>query len=375
MRRKKILFGIIAVFVIITGFVGFNIYRNIQISKEKAAALTRGRVSTVEVMPVFSKKVIPVFTFTASLEPVWYSDISPKVDGRIGELYTDEGQQVSAGQIVASLENTEFAAQVTQAQGSLYSVQADLAQARADLARAGSLLAQGAISQQQYEAAASKVANLEGQVRSNQGNIGYLQARLGNTAVVTPHNGTVIKRYLQAGDYAKAGTAIFNIADTSVMLAKAIVGEGQVTQVKLGDNAQVLIEALSSKPFNGTITKISPAAAVPARTFTVEVSLDNKQNNLLSGLTAKVCVKGKEHTDAVVVPEAALVLFEDQRTVFVVSGDQVVQRKLQVGYVGDGWAEVLSGLAAGDLIVVAGQNTIRDGSKVTVAATREAGQL
>ncbi|MDU2066494.1 MAG: efflux RND transporter periplasmic adaptor subunit, partial [Sporomusaceae bacterium] len=298
-----------------------------------------------------------------------------KVDGRILNLYTDEGKAVAAGQVVASLENNEYAAQVSQAQGSVYAVRADLSQARADLARAQTLVAQGAVSQQQYEAAAAKVANLEGQVNANQGNLAYLEARLTNADVVTPHSGIVIKRYLQAGDYAKAGTAVFNVADTTKMLAKAIVGEGQVTQVKLGDTAQVVISSLSDQPFIGTITKISPSAAVPARTFTVEVTLDNSQGTMLSGLTAKVMAAGRERPNALVVPESALVLFEDQRTVFVVDGDRVVQRKLKLGYVGDGWAEVLSGLNDGDVIVVAGQNTIRDGSSVKVSATREAGQL
>ena len=375
MKNKKTLAIILAVTIIVLGFIGFRIYSNLQTAKDKAAAITRGRIATVEVMPAFTKTISPVLTFTASLEPVWYSDISPKVDGRIGNLATDEGQRVRAGQVIATVENNEFAAQVSQAEGSLYAVRADLAQARADLARTEALVGQGAVSQQQYEAASSKVTNLEGQIQSSQGNLGYLQARLGNTDVVTPHNGIVIKRYLQSGDYAKAGTAIFNVADTSVMLAKATVGENQVTQVKLGDTAQVLIEALSDQPFTGKITKISPSAAVPSRTFTLEISLDNGADSLLSGLTAKVSVNGRSHPNALVVPESALVLFEDQRTVFVLNNDQVVQRKLKLGYVGDGWAEVLSGLNPGDLIVVTGQNAIRDGAKVQVTATREAGQL
>ncbi len=335
----------------------------------------KGRIATVEVMPVFKKSITPTFMLTASLDPVWRSDISPKLDGRIGALFVEEGQWVTAGQSLATLENGEFGAQVSQAQGTLYASAADLSQARVDLSRAQSLFTQGAISQQQLDAAGAKVANLEGLVRANRGNVGYQEARLENTNVTTPHRGVILNRYLQTGDYAKAGTAIVTVADTSVMLAKATVGEGQITQLKLGDMAQVLVEALSTQPFVGKITKIVPAAAVPTRTFTIEVSIDNADNTLLAGLTAKVLVNGKIHPDAMVVPEAALVLFEDQRTVFVLAEDQVVQRKLKIGYVGDGYAEVLDGLKAGELVVVAGQNTVRDGAKVKVAATREAGQL
>jgi len=374
-KRKKILYIIAIITVVIMVFIGFRIYTNMSAAKDKAAAMTRGRTLTVEVMPAFNKNITPVLTFTASLDPIWRSDISPKVDGRIETLFTDEAQKVSAGQVIANLENIEFSAQVNQAQGTLSSTSADLAQAKSDLARNKRLVEQGGVSQQQYEASMAKVASLEGQLRASQGNLGYQQSRLGFTDVVTPHAGIVMTRYLQAGDYAKAGTAIFTIADTSIMLAKATVGEGQITQVKLGDSAQVLIEALSDQPFTGKITKIAPAAAVPARTFTLEVSIDNGLGTLLSGLTAKVMAKGKEINNALVVPESALVLFEDQQTVFVVTGDQVVQRKLRLGYIGNGVAEVLSGLNLGDLIVVKGQNTIRDGSKVQVTATREAGQI
>ena len=375
MKRKKILYFTSITIVVIMAFIGYRIYTNMNNAKDKAAAMTRGRILTVEVMPAFNKNITPTLTFTASLEPVWHSDISPKVDGRIEKLYTDEAQKVSAGQVLANLENIDFSAQVMQAQGTLYSVNADLAQAKSDLARNKMLVEQGALSQQQYESAMAKVSSLEGQLRASQGNLGYQQSRLGFTNVVTPHAGIVMTRYLQTGDYAKAGTPIFTIADTSVMLAKATVGEGQITQVKLGDIAQVLVEALSNQPFTGTITKIVPAAAVPTRTFTLEVNIDNSQGTLLSGLTAKVMAQGKEHGSALVVPESAMVLFEDQQTVFVLTGDQVVQRKLRLGYVGNGWAEVLSGLNPGDLIVVKGQNTIRDGSKVQVTATREAGQI
>lgn len=375
MKRKKALYVTTITLVLIMGFIGFRIYTNMSNAKEKAAAMTRGRILTVEVMPAFNKDITPVLTFSASLEPVWRSDISSKVDGRIESLLTDEAQKVTAGQIIAKLENMDFSAQVSQAEGALYSVSADLAQAKADLARNKILVDQGALSQQQYDASIAKVASLEGQLRASQGNLGYQQSRLGFTDVVTPHAGTVLTRYLQPGDYAKTGSPIFTIADTSVMLAKATVGEGQITQVKLGDPAQILVDALSDQPFTGKITKIVPAAAVPARTFTLEVSIDNSQDTLLSGLTAKVMAKGKERMNALVVPESALVLFEDQQTVFVLSNDQVVQRKLRIGYIGNGWAEVLSGLNPGELIVVKGQNTIRDGSKVQVTATREAGQL
>ena len=373
--RKKVWYIIIPLLVVLAAIIGWRIYSNVNTAKEKAARATKGQVTTVEVMPAFTKNITPVLTFSATLEPVWYADISPKLDGRIAALYTDEGQAVTAGQTVASLDNAELAAQVIQAQGVLYSSQADLAQAQADLGRYQTLAAQEAIAVQQYQAAQNKVASLTGQVQAYEGNLAYLQARLDNAAVITPHAGVVVKRYLQAGDYAKAGTAIFNIADLTVMLAKATVGENQIAELSLGETAEVVVDALNGEKFTGTVSKLSPAAVVPAHTFSLEVSLDNSQNLLRSGMFAKVQLRGREHPNALVVPQSALVLFEDQQTVFVLNGDQVQQRKLKLGYVGEGWAEVLSGLNPGDMVVVVGQSNVRDGSRVQVAATREAGQI
>ena len=299
-KNKKIIGIVVITLVFLGAFVGFRIYSNITAAKLKASAITKGRVVTVEVMPAFRKNIVPQIVLTASLEPVWYSDISPKVDGRIGNLFTDEGQLVQAGQVVANIENNEFAAQVAQAQGTAYATRADLAQAQADLTRYENLYAQGAVSAQQYEAMRTKTASLEGLLRANQGNIGYLEARLGNTDVVTPHSGTVIKRYLQAGDYAKAGTPIFNIADLSVLIAKATVGENQINEILLGAPAKVVIDSLGSQEFTGSVTKVSPAAIVPAHTFSMEVSLDNTDNILRSGMFAKVVINGKEHQQALV---------------------------------------------------------------------------
>jgi multidrug efflux pump subunit AcrA (membrane-fusion protein) len=80
---------------------------------------------------------------------------------------------------------------------------------------------------------------------------------------------------------------------------------------------------------------------------------------------ARVQIPGKIHQNAIVVPEAALVLKEDQKTVFVVNqNNQVEQRLLQLGYVEDGFAEVLDGLRRGERIVVGGMNKLKEGVKV-----------
>ncbi|MPN11784.1 Cobalt-zinc-cadmium resistance protein CzcB [bioreactor metagenome] len=198
-----------------------------------------------------------------------------------------------------------------------------------------------------------------------------MQARLDNAYIYAPRDGIVVKRYLQSGTYAKAGTAIVSLANVSSLLAKATIGEAEIAQLKIGTRVKVNVGALE-KVFSGIITRISPAATLPARTFVAEITIPNEDGILKPGMFAKVDVPGQVRQGAIAVPEKALVLREDQKTVYVVTADsKVQQRVIKVGFVGNGWAEVLEGLQDGEQIVTAGQNKLKDGSAIKSTQSKE----
>jgi RND family efflux transporter MFP subunit len=351
--------------VVLIAIIGYRIYDNISKNNERAARATQGRAVAVELGKVGRQDIKPVLVFSANLEPLWSADISPKVDGRIDKLFVDEGDIVKAGALIATLDANELAAQVIQAEGSLYSAQANLEQANLDLKRTEALAKQGAVSMQALDTARIKRDLAVGQLRSAEGNLTLLRARLDNANIVAPRDGIVTKRYLQAGYYAKTGSPIVTIADTGSLLAKAAVGEGQITELSVGAPVILKVNALGDKTFTGTVTRVSPAAALPARTFTAEVTVANTDGLLKTGMFAKVEAGGQVRKNALVIPEVALVLREDQKTVFaVISDNKVQQRVLKLGYVAGGWAEVLDGIKEGETIVVSGHNKLKDGSSI-----------
>ena len=312
--------------------------------------------------------------FSANLEPLWNADISAKVDGRIDRLYVEEGDIVSSGMVIGVLDTNKLVAQVMQADGLLLSNQASLEQAELDLSRAPALVQQGALSIQSLDTARTKRDLAIGQVRSAAGNLALLQARLDNANIIAPREGIVLKRYLQAGSYAKTGAQIVSIADVSSLLGKATVAESELREIVVGSQVKIKITALQDKEFVGTVTRISPTASLPARTFTAEITLSNSDGLLKPGMFGKITIPGLVHKNALVVPESTLVMRGDQKTVYVVTAEnKVQQRKLTLGYVGDGWAEVLTGLQDGERIVVAGQNKLKDGSIINVPVGKEGG--
>ena len=363
-RKKWQIIGL-GLFLLMIGVIAYKIYANIAIGKERAARALAGRTVTVEAGTVGRRDLAPVFTFSANLEAVWSTDVSTKADGRIDKLFVEEGDRVTAGMVLARLDMNELAAQVMQAEGQVLQAQATLEQNELNFQRMSALYKQNAVSAQTLDSARTQRDLAMGGLQAAQGNFLLLKARLDNANILSPLNGVVIRRHVQAGAFSKSGIAIFTVADTSTLLAKAVVGEAQITELALGKAVSVKVDALKGQEFKGTITRLSPAAAVPTRTFTAEVSIPNPDDLIKVGMFANAAVVGQQRQNVLAVPESALVMREDQKTVFVATEEnRVVQKVLKLGEAAGGWVEVLSGLKEGERIVIAGQHKLKDGASI-----------
>ena len=373
MNRKKWKMLLLAAGVLLVLIIAYKIYANIAIGKERAARALAGRTVTVETAVLERRDLLPTFSFSANLEAVWSTDVSPKADGRIDQLYVEEGDKVTAGMVLARLDTNELAAQVMQAEGQLLQAKATLEQNELNFRRMETLSKQDAVSLQTLDSARTQRDLAQGGVNAALGNLMLLKTRLENANIICPLNGVVVKRYVQAGTFSKAGSPIVAVADVSSLLAKAVVGEAQIQEVKLGIPVKIRVNALKDQEFTGTLTRLSPAASLPARTFTAEVNIPNPDGILKAGMFAKANITGVLRSKILAVPEGCLVLREDQKTVFVVTDEnKVVQKVLKLGEAAEGWVEVLSGVKEGEQIVVAGQHKLKDGASVRIGAPGEA---
>lgn len=363
----------IAIGLLLVLIIGYKIYANIAIGKERAARALAGRTVTVEVAALERRDLLPVYSFSANLEAVWSTDVSAKADGRIDQLLVEEGDKVTAGMILARLDTNELAAQVMQAEGQLLQAKATLEQNELNFRRMELLAKKEAIAAQTLDSARTQRDLAQGGVNAAEGNMLLLRARLENANIISPLTGVVVKRYVQSGTFSKAGAAIVAVADVTSLLAKAVVGEAQVSELKIGIPVTVRVNALKDQEFKGTLTRLSPAAALPARTFTAEVNIPNPKGILKAGMFAKADIAGQTRTKILAVPESSLVLREDQKTIFVVTDEnKVVQKVLKLGEAAGGWVEVLEGVKEGDKIVVAGQHKLKDGASIRIGAPGEA---
>ena len=323
------------------------------------AAAGAGRPVAVEAVTVRKMALRDDADAVGSLKSRQSVMLRPEVGGRITQLNFHDGQRVRRGQVLVQLDDQLPRAQIQQSQ-------AELSIAKANHKRNQELVAQGFISQRSVDESA---ANLE----VAQAKLALAQATAQRLKIVAPFDGIAGIRGVNVGDYLKDGADIVNIEDLDAVYVDFRLPERLQSKVRPGQTAQVTFDALPGVRYAALVQAISPQIDADGRAIAVRGCIDNRRLQLRPGMFARVTTVFSERSDALVVPEEAIV--PDGTSPYVLKvvegkepGSQVTRRTpVQLGVRSPGWVEVLDGLSAGDLVVTAGQQRIRkDGTEVRV---------
>jgi RND family efflux transporter MFP subunit len=302
------------------------------------------RAQTIERHPRIATEEV-VGTVRARLRAV----IEAKVSGKIDRMLVVPGQKVRRGELLASIEAHEVQARLEQAL-------AVRQQADSDLKRDASLLAQNIIAQSQYDAAQSKFRVADATVREAETLLGY-------TKVEAPFDGTITRKLADVGDQAAPGRALLEVEDSRTLRLEADVPEAVVGTLTLGDRLPVRLSAMATD-LEGVVSEIAPAADPGSRTFLVKLDLPVTPS-LRAGQFGRVAVP-VGGTSALRIPASAVVLRGQMELVFVVSEGKARLRIVKTGErVGDA-VEVVSGLEAGETLVIENASDLVDGQPLQV---------
>lgn len=362
-RKVRILIGIIIAAILI---ISYRIVSNIQGERERAARMSQGHSVQVVTEHPQRMTIVPKLEFSGSLDPEWQADVAAKVDGRLEKVYVREGDAVVKGQVLAILEQTDTDADLIIAQGAYLDAQTNLRKAETDLKRYEQLYKSGAVSAQTVDDYRFGRDNAAAKLESARGTLQGMESKSSGTVLTAPADGIVAKRYYQEGYFAKAGTPIIAVADISKLKSVIHIPEGQISGVNIGNEAVISVPAYVDKKISGKITRIAPVADLPSHTFEAEVSVDNTQG-LRAGVYANVALVALPKENVLTIPLNAIVMRDDQQTVYVADDEGIVQRRvLNIGYTNDTVAEVISGVTEQDLVVVEGHHKLREGSKINM---------
>jgi HlyD family secretion protein len=359
-------------------------------------------------------------TADATLTPLAQAAISPKITAPVKMFQVQRGSRVKAGQLLATLENSDLQAAALDNKGSYTAAQAsfdtathatvpedytkaqlDLAQAKATLDLSQSivnartqLLTQGAIpgrdldtakatlvqAQAAYDIAkqhleavqqiSQKAAlqNAQGQLESAKGKYLGAEAQLSYTEIRSPINGVVTDRPLFAGETAAAGTPVITVMDTSALIAKLHIAQMQAQQLTIGAPATLTIPGIAD-PVPAKVSLISPALDPGSTTVEVWLRVENSKSTFKAGTPVRASITGRTEPKALIVPAEAIQTGTDgdSKSVMVIAADGTAHKKsVTLGLQNPEDVQILSGIAPTDTVITTGGYGLDDGTKVKI---------
>lgn len=282
--------------------------------------------------------------------------LRPEVSGRIARLGFGDGQRVKRGQLLVQLDDTLQRAQLQQ-------VQAQASIARTNLQRNRELMAQNFVSASAVDQSAAALEVADAQVA-------LAQAQLARMRILAPFDGVAGIASVNLGDYVKDGADLVNIEDTSSMSVDFRLPERYLARLKPGQSVDVSLDSQPNRSYKARIDAVDSQLDANGRSLLVRARLPNPQGELKPGMFARARTVFAVREQALVVPEEALVPQGGKQYVIkIVDGPagKVSQRlEARIGMRLPGKAEILEGLAVGDLVVTAGQARLMRGDALPV---------
>ena len=381
---KKAL-GILAVLALV-GLLGSQVYRKASTSRKASTRQHRAIAVAVEVAPIQKTTIHDIGRFAGSLLPRSYFVVAPKIGGRLEKLLVNIGDRVKRGQLIAVLDDEEYAQQVEQARAELEVAKANVEESRSTLdmarrefERAKALRQKKIASESELDAALAQfkaqdakrkvalahVAQKEAALKAAQVRLSYTKIRTwwedGNEPRI------VGERFVDEGAMLKANDPIVSVLDIHSLTGLIHVIERDYAEVRLGQEAIVTTDAFPGRIFTGKIVRVAPLLKETSREARVEIEVPNRDRLLKPGMFVRAQIEFARHDNATVVPSAALAKRNGQQGIFVADTQNRKAHFVPVtlGIVNGELAEVVKPSLSG-YVVTLGQHLLEDGASITL---------
>jgi multidrug efflux pump subunit AcrA (membrane-fusion protein) len=378
-------------------------------------------VVSVQTMAAQRAAISQSVSTEAVVFPLEQATVAPKITSTVKKFFVQRGSRVKKGQLLAELENADLSATAEASKGDYDLAEANYAmtvgaglpqqiqKAELDAASARAafeaqqkiyesrkdLLRQGAIPRRDLEAAEVALAQARSQNEQAQKQLGDLQrlgkeqelksargskesaegkyhnaaALLSYSLIKSPIDGVVTDRPLYEGDLATANQPILTVMNLSRLIGKAHIPQAEAAQLKVGNPAEITIAGVD-EPVKGRVSLVSPALDPGSTTVEVWIEARKPDPALRPGMTVAVSMTAKTTTDAIVVPAGAVFRSEEAGDYVLVaeSDGKAHQKKVQVGIRNKDYAQIVSGINAGDPVITTGGYGLPDGTQVKIEA-------
>ncbi|MFH5832035.1 efflux RND transporter periplasmic adaptor subunit [Halalkalibaculum sp. DA384] len=309
-------------------------------------------------------------------------NVVPQVSNRITKIHSDLGDTVQPGDPLAKIYDVPFRDQFEQAKAQMEQSRAAYVRDSLQFQRQQELFKKELISSTEFDNARATFQNSRSQYEASRANLTQSRENLMNTEIRSPVYGVVLTRNISEGDLATTGQTAYEIANLTGYQCRVYLPFEEWRNVKIGQPVTFSVSNHPDVTGEGRVSKISPRLDPSTGLGEVVISLTEQGQNIYQGVLVQATINVETHENAVVIPRAALVenvqtliepesntiQLERSYSVFVVRNDTLaVRSELKLGIEQGDRIEVLEGIQPGDEIVITGQNSLDDSTRVRVA--------
>ncbi|MDO4481114.1 MAG: efflux RND transporter periplasmic adaptor subunit [Bacillota bacterium] len=345
-KSKKGIIAVMIIVILLALLAGYRIMTNyFQDDEESVETIINVKTAVAEIGDIYLESPV-----TAKLEAKEEVAVVPLAAGKVTSVGVKVGDYVKQGTVLFKIDDTQIQSSITQAREAC-----ELA--RTTFERIEYLYSEGVVSQQDYESTKAQYTNAELAYSSALESASYY-------TVTAPISGYVTVMDVSVGSVAGQSMAAA-IADTSQLVINAKVAENLAGKINVGDRVDIYVSSLN-KTFGGSVTTASKVPSIGTVTYPVTISVNDPENELMAGMFAEVRIKTAQEASALIVPSESVIVKGGETIVVTLDGNIPEFNPVEVGIDNGEYAEILSGIKAGDVIVVAGQHYVEEGKEVRI---------
>jgi RND family efflux transporter MFP subunit len=341
---------------------------------DKASAAETAKTETMVVGPeniavAANGSIMTGPSISGTLQPDREAVLRAQVSGSVLQTYVDQGQAVDAGAVLARIDATGIEDAYNSARAGLISARNAADVAAKDLARNEKLLTAGAIAERDIDQSRRASIAAQAALEDAHSRLASAEKAYRSTTVTAPFSGVVSERPVSAGDVVQPGSALLTVVDPSSMRLEASVPADQLAAIRIGVSVSFMVSGYPGRQFVGRITRINPTADPTTRQVRIYVSIPNAGRALVGGLFANGRMSTATRT-GLVVPASAVDVRGTTPSVMRVKQGKAEKVQVQIGLTDktSETIEVLSGVQAGDTLLLGAAQGITPGTLVRVSA-------
>jgi len=363
-KTYKIGGGILVVVIILFAIFSRSKGDNASAAETKVETIS---VGTENIAVATTSSIMSGPSLSGTLEPEREAVLRAQVQGSVLQTYADQGQAVSAGTALARIDATGIQDAYSSARAQVVAAKNSADIASHDLERNEKLLAAGAVAERDIEQ--SRRASIAAQAALQDANsrLATAERAYRSTTVTAPFAGIVSERPVSAGDVVQPGSALFTVVDPSSMRLEASVPAEQLSLIRVGVPVVLTVSGYPGRQFVGHIVRVNPTADPTTRQVRIYVSIPNAGRTLVGGLFASGRMSSDTKT-GLVVPTSAVDVRGTAPFVMRIKGGKVEKATVQLGLndKSSETYEILSGIQAGDTVLIGAAQGITPGTPVRV---------